>query len=64
MVRNKKKKKKNPLSFKSKMQLLRVEGEGGVMRDVGCNYYFYGKCRMKRQSNYFFLNLKFIERSK
>ena len=29
------------------------EGDGVEMRDVGFNYQFYGKCRMKRQSIYF-----------
>ena len=28
-------------------------GDGGEMRDIVCNYYFYGKCKMKRQRIYF-----------
>ena len=30
-----------------------LEGDGVEIRDVGFNYYFYGRCRMKRQSFYF-----------
>ena len=33
------------------------EGDGVEMRDVGFNQYFYGGCRMKRQS-YYFLKFK------
>ena len=36
------------------MELWRVRrGWGFEIRDVGFNYYFYGRWRMKRQSFYF-----------